>query len=166
MFRKILKYGVIGSLLFILLFIWMIFIQPSIDHKQNIKDLDGHIEFFKSIQHPKKTSELYYKAFFGNSTGTSNHCEHIIVQIRKYNPENEQEIMNYYKKNFPEISILFIKTIEDCCGNKEYGYRSICYGYYAQDQPILTQKTSKNILPVYIIEYWVDGLHLSDWKCH
>lgn len=89
MLKKIIKYVGIGLLLFISLIVWMLFIQPKIDNKRNLNDLSNHKEFFKSIKHPNSTKEIYYKAFFGNSTGTSNHCEHIIVQIRKYNPSNE-----------------------------------------------------------------------------
>jgi hypothetical protein len=164
--RRILKYIAIVGLLFVSLIVWMIFIQPLISHKRNLKDLAGHVEFFKSIKHPEKTSELYYKAFFGNSTGTSNHCEHIILQIRKYNLENEEEIKNFYKNKCPEVSVSFIRTLNDCCGDEEYGYKLICFGNFTQDQPNLTFKTSKDFLPVYIVEYLVNGSHLSDWKCN
>jgi len=166
MLKKILKYVGIGILLFILLIVWMLFIQPKIDHKRNLNDLAGHIEFFKSIKHPNATSEIYYKAFFGNFTGTGNHCEHIIIQIRKYNPASEKEIADYYKKNYPELNVSFIKTIDDCCGDEEYGYKSICMGYFVEDQPTFSFEKTIDFLPVYTVQFWVDGSHLSDWKCN
>ena len=164
--KKILKYTAIVFVLFILLVVWMFYIQPKIDHKRNLKDLEGHIEFFKSIKHPETTSEIYYKAFFGNSTGTSNHCEHIIIQIRKYSLEKEKEIAEYYKNNYSGVNVSFVKTLDDCCGDDEYGYKAICYGYFVEDQPKLTYETAKKFLPVYIVEYSIDGSHLSDWECN
>lgn len=164
--KKILKYITIAFILFILLAVWMFFIQPKIDHKRNLNDLKSHIEFFKSMKHPGATSEIYYKAFFGNSTGSSNHCEHIITQIRKYHPNTEKEIANYYKKNYPEVTISFVKTLDDCCGDNEYGYKIICHGNFTEDQPKLSYKTVNDFLPAYIIEYSVDGSHLSDCKCN
>ena len=166
MIKKILKYTAIGFVLFILLVVWMLFIQPEIDHNKNLNDLESHIEFFKLIKHPETTSEIYYKAFFGNSTGSSNHCEHIIIQIRKYNPGREKEIADYYKNNYSGINVSFVKTLDDCCGNNEYGYKAICYGYFVKDQPKITDETAKDILPVYIVEYLIDGSHLSDKECY
>jgi hypothetical protein len=79
MLKKILKIVGIGVLLFISVIVWIFFIQPKIDHRLNLKDLSTYKKFFKSIKHPKETIKLYDKAFFGNSSGTSNHCEHILV---------------------------------------------------------------------------------------
>lgn len=136
MLKKILKYVGIGLLLFISLIVWILFIQPKIDHNKNLKDLESHIEFFKSIKHPEKTSEIYYRAFFGNSTGTSNYCEHIIIQIRKHNPSEENKITEYYKTNYSGVSVSFVKSLEECCGNDEYGYRSFAI--------VILSKTSQN----------------------
>jgi len=166
MIKEIIKYIAIGFALFLLLVAWRLFIQPKIDHNKNLNDLEAHIEFFNSIKHPETTSEIYYKSFFGNSTGTSNHCEHIIIQMRKYNPERENEIADYYKNNYKGVNVSFVKTLDDCCGDYEFGYKAIYNGYFVGDQSKLTYETAKDILPVYIVEYWVDGSHLSDWKCN
>jgi len=166
MIKKILKYTAIGFILFVLLVMWILFIQPKIDHNKNLNELEDHIEFFNLIKHPESTSEIHYNAFFGNSSGTSNHCEHIIIQIRKYDPEKEKEIEDYYKNNYADVNVSFVKTLDDCCGTGQHGYEVICNGYFAGDQPKFTMETAKDILPVYIVEYWVDGSHLWDWKCN
>lgn len=166
MLKKIFKIVGIGVLLFISVIVWIFFIQPKIDHRLNLKDLSTYKKFFKSIKHPKETTKLYYKAFFGNSSGTSNHCEHILVQIMKYNPSDEKLITDYYAKNYPELNISFIKSIDDCCGDDESGYTAICMGYFVQDQPTFSFENAKDFLPVYIIEYSVDGSHLLDQECN
>lgn len=166
MIKKILKIVGIGVLLFISVIVWIFFIQPKIDHRLNMKDLSSHKKFFKSIKHPKETTNLYYKAFFGNSSGTSNHCEHILVQIMKYNPSDEKLIADYYAKNYPEVNVSFIKSIDDCCGNDESGYKTLCSDSYVQDQPTFSFENAKDFLPVYKIEYWVDGSHLLDGECN
>ena len=155
MFKKILKIVGIGVLLFISVIVWIFFIQPKIDHRLNLKDLSPHKKFFKSIKHPKETTKLYYKAFFGNSSGTSNHCEHILVQIMKYNPSYEKLIADYYAKNYPELNISFIKSIDDCCGDDESGYKTLCSESFVEDQPTFSFEKAKDFLPVYKIEYSV-----------
>lgn len=166
MLKKFFKYCIIGVILFVLFVAWMFFIQPKNDHKKNLNEKKGHEMFFKSIKHPLNTSEVYYNAFFGNSSGTSNHCEHIIIQIRKYNPEDEKEIADYYKKYYSEVSVSFIKSIDECCGNDDFGYWTVCYGHLFNDQPKLTYESAKDFLPVYVVEYWKDGSNLSDWECN
>ncbi len=166
MIKKLLKYSLVGLGLFVLFVVWMFFVQPKIDHHKNLNEKKDHEVFFKSIKHPTNTSEIYYNAFFGNSSGTSNHCEHIIIQIRKYNPGKEKEIADYYIKNYSHVSISFVKSLDECCGDDDYGYWAFCFGNLFRDQPKLSYESAKYILPVYVVEYWVDGSHMSDWECN
>lgn len=173
MIKKILKYTAIGFTLFIvliaLLITWSLYKSPEWAedaHKKNLIDLETHMAFFNSIKHPESTAEIYYKSFFGNTTGASNHCEHVIIQMRKYDPGKENEIVDYYRKNYKGVDISFVKTSYDCCGNDDYGYRPICYGHFVDDQPKWTYLTANDLTPVYIVEYWVEGSYLSDWECN
>jgi hypothetical protein len=166
MAAKILKYLSIALLSLVVFFLYVIIIRPKIHHKKNLSDLNNYIESFKAIEHPQNTSEIYYNAFFGNSTGSSNHCEHIIVQIRKYEPIEEQKIKDFYLKKHPEVFVRFIKSLEDCCGEKEHGYKILCFQLFADNQPVLNNQNYQTILPVYVLEYWVDGTYLSDKLCN
>lgn len=162
MLKQIFKYGI----LFLALTTILILSLPAIHHLLNQKDLQEHIRYFESIEHPKETSMIYRKYYFGNSSGTSNHCEHVLVQIRKYNPSFKKEIENYYLENHDGINIDFVNKIEDCDGDEEFGYLSYRAGVAFQDQPRITRRNSKTILPVYIITYETDGNNTLDWECN
>jgi hypothetical protein len=84
----------------------------------------------------------------------------------KYNPSDEKLIADYYKKNYPELNVSFIKSIDDCCGDDESGYKTLCLDSFVEDQPTFSLKNAKDFLPVYIIEYSVDGSHLLDGECN
>tara|TARA_B100001250_G_C19409760_1_gene618490 strand:+ start:20 stop:529 length:510 start_codon:yes stop_codon:yes gene_type:complete len=151
---------------FFILILYGIFIAPKNHEKKNLKDLENHISFFKEIIHPTGTTEIHFQAFFGNSSGTSNHCEHIIDQIRKYDSKNEFVIKKYYEDNYPEIAIEFIKTVDECCTKyDETEFRTICAGWYSS-QPTYSYEEIKKILPVYNLQFFEEGKYLADSDCN
>ena len=159
--NKKIKFGI----LFLVSFILLIILQPIIAHFENSQDLKHNSNYFKSIKHPKGTSEFYYNAYFGNSSGTSNHCEHVITQFRKYKIGCEKEIKEYYELNYRDVTLQFYRKIEDCDGDAEFGYT-------AYTSPLLTDKpkfklaNANSTLPFYVIEYWEDASNTLDWECY
>ena len=158
---------IITILFCLFIFIWYsINIAPGNHEQKNLKDLENHIAFFKEIIHPSGTNEIHFQAFFGNSSGASNHCEHIIDQIRKYDSKNEFVIKKYYEDNYPEINIEFIKTVDECCTNyDETKFRTICTGWYSS-QPIYSYEEITKILPVYNLQFFEEGRYLADNDCN
>jgi len=112
--------------------------------------LEEYSQYVKSLKHPNGTTELYFDAFHGNSTGTSDHTEYIITEIRKYNPEKLQEIKDFYKGK--GVTLSFVNSLYDCEYNS-VGWEPAPY-LYLKNKPVLTPETAKDFLPAYIITYW------------
>jgi hypothetical protein len=163
--KKVFIYTVLGFFMSIFTLLVLLAAKAKFDHFRNLRDLADYVEFFKSVKHPNETSEVYFNSFFGNPAN-GNHCEHIIVQIRTYEPEMEHEIAEYYKNNYPDINVSFFKSVDDCCEVNELEYKSICIGNLFEDQPTFKSEKAGNFFPFYTLEYWVDGSYLMDYECN
>jgi hypothetical protein len=159
--NKITKFGII----FLVSFILLIILQPIIAHIENSQDLKHNSNYFKSIKHPKGTSEFYYNAYFGNSSGTSNHCEHVITQFRKYKIGCENEIKKYYELNYKYVTLDFYRTLEDCDGDSEFGYTAYTTAFLP-DKPKFKLENANSNLPFYVIEFSINASNTLDWECY
>lgn len=165
MYKKIITILLIAGC--ILGLFWLLIARPFVHQLKNDTDHSKLLFYFETIEHPANTKQLYYNDFFGNSSGTGNHCEHIFLEIRKYTSGNETIIKNYFNNKYPDIKLHFITSIEQCCQleNKYYVFCDFV-DIVAKEQPSFTLENQTNKFPIYTIEYSDNGKHMADKRCY
>ncbi|WP_103072621.1 hypothetical protein [Aquimarina sediminis] len=146
---------------------WFLIAKPFIHGLKNNTDHSKLLFYFENIEHPSETKQVYYTDFFGNSSGSSNHCGHVFLEIRRYPQGSETIIKNYYDKEYPDIKLGFVTSIKQCCPIEDKYYVFCDYvGTVTSEQPFFTIKNWSNRLPVYTLSYSDTGKHQADKRCH
>jgi hypothetical protein len=159
---------VIIILMLIALFsiLWVLGIRPFVHGLKNDTDHSKLLFSFETIEHPTNTKQLYFVDFFGNSSGSSNHCEHIFLEIRTYTSGTEMIIRDYYKRTYPYVELSFITSLEQCCHfeGKHYIFCDFVSAV-TKDQPVITADNWQNQLSIYTIEFTPNGKYTADVRC-
>lgn len=146
---------------------WVLLLRPFVHKTKNDVDHSKLQFYMETVEHPLNTEQLYYTDFFGNSSGSGNHCEHIFLEVRKYMVGNETIIKHHFNTNYPNIRLHFITSLEQCCQSNEKYYIFCDYtGNIIHEQPIFTKENQQDKLPVYSIEYSTNSKHLGDKRCY